>query len=263
MSKFFFYPFLSKAKDWIFLSEEETKHLMANRIKIGEKITLWNGRGLFLEARLEAYHGKRAKAKIEENWADKNINPVYRNGFQLFQALLKSTSRTDWLVEKATEVGVSCIYFFPTMHSLKKTISKSNLKRWKRIALSACKQSGYPFLPRIGFLKDIKKVAHKLESTVGTKLIADPQAQKTLSEYLKHSHSNTKDKQKNLLFLVGPEGDFSKSEKESFAKMGCIPVLLSRTILRSETAAIFGLAVIKSHFEDMHAHEICHQNFGL
>ncbi len=261
MSRFFFYPFLTNRKERVFLSEEETKHLLANRIKVGEEFTLWNGRGSFCKAYLEAYDRKRARIRTEGP-VKKNIGCSLHPKLQLFQALLKSTSRTDWLVEKATEIGISHIYFFPTTHSLKKTVSKSNFKRWRRIALSACKQSGHPFLPTIGFLRDTQKAIRKLESIAGIKLLADPKAQKTLFECLSQPLQRFS-KIQNVFLLIGPEGDFSETEKENFVKIDCVPVLLSRTVLRSETAAVFGLSVIKSYFENIYSYEICHQDSGL
>lgn len=144
----------------------------------------------------------------------------------LFVAPTKNADRMEWLVEKATEIGVSSITMMRCEHSERKTV---NHDRLLKMAVSAMKQSQQSFLPEV---HDITPFEEIIEQNFGQKFIA----------FVDHSNP---DHLKNLVapgvkyaLLIGPEGDFTKSEVDRAMENNWKKVSLGPTRLRTETAAL-------------------------
>jgi 16S rRNA (uracil1498-N3)-methyltransferase len=117
--------------------------------------------------------------------------------------------------------------------------------RYKRVALSASKQSQRNVLADIDSITDIKKVIFG-SGGFDLKLIPTlPGKRKSLKEAIAYS------KYKNILVLIGPEGDFSDEEIELAKKNGFIPVSLGDLVLRVETAAVSVASFIRLYYSDM------------
>ncbi|MFC1724624.1 RsmE family RNA methyltransferase [candidate division KSB1 bacterium] len=155
----------------------------------------------------------------------------------LIQALIKG-DRFDWIVEKATELGVTSIIPVVT----EKTVLKPNpakLKRWKKIALSALKQCGGTVLPEINEILSFPEAVDKVFKN-DLKLIAYMSgSSRPVKKILGSQHFSGRPK---IVVAIGPEGDFTIAEIDKAKESGFLPVSLGERRLRSETAALFMIA---------------------
>ncbi|MCH8055169.1 MAG: 16S rRNA (uracil(1498)-N(3))-methyltransferase [Deltaproteobacteria bacterium] len=155
----------------------------------------------------------------------------------------------DWVVEKATELGVRTIVPFLSSHTVPRLDSKKIERRharWKKIALSAAKQSGRTRIPEILGLSEfgdlvrrpwpceLKLLFWKKESLQGPAQIRE----KTV-------------RPDSLLLVIGPEGGFSPDEASEAMRHGFKSIRLGKRILKSETAALASLSLIQFLWGDM------------
>ena len=145
---------------------------------------------------------------------------------------LKNVSRFEWFVEKSTELGISQITPLVCEYSEKK---KVNMDRLERILISSLKQSNQFFKPIINSIKTFEDFIRDNEDEL-------------LMANLKTSNKIKRElfTQNNICLMIGPEGGFSDGEIKLAKKQNIKEVSLGNSRLRSETAAIFGLSVIKS-----------------
>ena len=177
----------------------------------------------------------------EGAWAKRKLPPI-----ALFQGLPKR-SKMDLIVRQAAEGGVSVVTPFASEYSaikLKKEPGEK-VKRWERIVREARQQSGSSIETEILQPKDFDALLEYWESLkknyrnpLGILLHQDPLEKGTFHDYL--------GKDPDFVGLaVGPEGGFSSGEVRRFLAAGFKPVLLGNTILRTETAALYGTAAIR------------------
>ncbi len=240
MSRFLFYSPLV-TNEVILLSPEESHHLLVERIKPGSSVFLSDGKGNLFRGIYEGEKRGRAQIRVEEKVGEE------KRSFDLvvWQAVLKSPSRMDWVVEKLTEIGVSQIGFFSSHRSLKSTIPPEKMERWEKIVLSACKQSGRTIFPDLIFLEQWEDFIFSLSNSPGTVILADPEGNEALLSFLQER------KERSFQIVIGPEGDLTREEREEILKKAQGKrIRLSKKILRSETASLFSASVVTSFLED-------------
>ena len=213
------------------LSELDSKHaIRVLRLKKGDDITIMDGKGILAEGVIIDDHVK--KTKVTVNKAD-----FYDPPLKLILAFspTKSNDRNEWIVEKGTELGMTDCYPIFTHHSERR---KWNTDRMHKIAVSAMKQSGNPWLPQLheaqsfdNFLKTIPFEGVKMMAHCG--------------EAEKIRISDLANPLKNQLILIGPEGDFSIEEIKKATQHHFQFVDLGNLTLRTETACITALSVMK------------------
>lgn len=214
-------------KQTINLSTEETRHLKALRLKSGDIIELFDGKGKIASGKLE-FDGKKVKVKINKIEKFSQEKPE----ITLWTAIPKG-ERADWLIEKAVEVGVNKI--IPIIFRYSVVIpKKAKLERWKRIVINASAQSKRAFIPEI---KEPIKFKEALTQIKDEQIILCHQDGKNIKE-LKFDN-------KKIILIIGPEGGFDKTELEIKAEK----LKLSKNILRIETAGIVGISSIVHNFE--------------
>ena len=223
-----FYSNFSESQDEIVVNENDSKHIIKSyRKNIGDIIKFTNGEGLLAEAKI-IYKGKKIKVKIL------NILKKKREKISIHIAIspLKNPSRLEWFVEKATEIGVRQITPIVTKYSEKK---KVNYERLERISISSLKQSSQFFKPQIN---EIENFSEFIINNKEQKIMANLKTKK----FLKKGSivSNT------LCLIIGPEGGFSDDEIQEARDNKVTEISLGENRLRSETAAIYGLSLIKS-----------------
>lgn len=244
MSRFFFHPVLQEGKV-VILSPEEGFHLEVERIAPQSLIMLCDGKGCLFRA---FYLGKKdQKHLVEIRERVEKVQPSYR--VEIWQGILHAPARMDWLVEKATEIGVSKIGFFPSGRSVVSRISAHRVERWKKIVTNACKQSGRVFFPEVQIFPTWDDFLSSLFYFKGPVFWADPTEKTTLYDFLS-------DEREEQLFalLVGPEGDFTEKERETlFAFSRIHRVKLLSGILRSETASLIGASLLMGFLDGRYA----------
>lgn len=235
MQKCYYHGMLSVGS--IFLSEEESHHLVhVARIRHDEKIMILNGNGQIGHGRFVNYCDKVAMVQID----DTEIVNRPSIDISLLQSVLVNNCN-DHIVREATAIGVNKIIFCETQHSECRLAKKidSKLARWNTIAIESCKQSGNPFLPEILYFKSLDDV---VVSDNSIKLFGG------LSKYaipVLHSLKNVTD-ESEIVFAIGPEGDFSFPEYGNLRSRGFIECSLGSSVLRSETAAIYVMSVLSN-----------------
>ena len=223
-----FYSNFNESQDEIVVNENDSKHIIKSyRKSIGDIIKFTNGDGLLVEAKITE-KGKKIKAKIL------NVLKKKRDKVSIHIAIspLKNPSRIEWFVEKATEIGVKQITPIITKHSEKKRL---NYERLERIAISSLKQSNQSFKPQIN---QIENFSDFIINNKEQKIMANLKTKNVLKKDLIVSDK--------LCLIIGPEGGFSDDEIQEAKKNKISEVSFGENRLRSETAAIFGLSILKS-----------------
>lgn len=207
------------------LPEEEAGHcLRVLRLTMGDEVMLTDGKGSFYKAVISAATGKRCQVKVVEELSQEK---GWNGWLHVAMAPTKNMDRTEWFVEKATEIGLDELTFLNSRYSERKVIKT---ERVEKILVSAVKQS----------LKASKPVLH--EMTDFNKFIAqDFKGQK----FICHCNEGEKKLLKEVIvpgedavILIGPEGDFSEEEVAKALSCGFQPVSLGKSRLRTETAAL-------------------------
>jgi 16S rRNA (uracil1498-N3)-methyltransferase len=233
----------------IVLSPEETHHLVAvNRAKTGDTVVAFNGRGA--EWICELIGERKSGATLKVRFHQK-VKPLLYE-ITLGQALPKGPSM-DSIVRKATEIGAVRIVPLEserTQVHLDADRSDKKIDKWQTAALEAAKQCGNPFLPEV---TAVQKASAFMETARGydLKLIASlqPGAQslKTVLAAFRSARDRAPSK---VLWLIGPEGDFTPAEMSLAKNAGFEPITLGPLVLRCETAATYALSVLSYELQN-------------
>ncbi len=216
---------------------DERKHLIrVLRKKPGDPILFVDGEGWIYEGVLTRVNPE-IEIEILDRRRDREDGSVE---VTLAPALLKG-SRLDMVVEKATELGVASIIPMRSARTVAggREPGVQKLERWRRIALSAMKQSLRARLPRIG---PVMSLADLLASAVSYDL-----ALIAWEEEKNHSPdlaTGLNPETKRVLLMIGPEGGFAREEIEMAREADIQTVSLGRSRLRSDTASIAGLTLL-------------------
>lgn len=210
---------------------EESKHaIRVMRLSVGSKILLTNGRGEEAEAEILDLDLSGSLVRVL-SLAEKKER---RFRIELLQAAIKG-NRMDWIVEKATELGVDAIHVIDSQFS----VGGDRLQRWERLAHAALKQSGNLKMPEIFESVPLLEALARIPAD-SCKFLLSLEGHKGLAEEIQ---SNLPQGEARVFLAIGPEGGFSADEEKIFAENGFKPCLLSSNILRGETAAVSALSV--------------------
>ncbi len=207
------------------------RHLFrARRLKAGVRLRAVDGEGRARWADVDRVERRRAVLSLAEPAPDNE--PAYR--LHLEVAALRP-ERASWLVEKATEIGVRGIRFITTARTPRK-YSPASLERLRRVARAAVEQSHRSRVPEIAGVEPWETVVAFLsdpDRAIGDRYVLDFDARRLESWRGQGSSGSV---------LVGPEGGWSRSERQELEQLGCQTVSLGDRTLRVETAAIAAAA---------------------
>ena len=228
---FFYKEDLTASDTTLVLDEATSKHMVqVLRMQVGEQLQLTNGKGdLFT---VEIIDDNRKKCKVKAIQKSKISNP--KSKITIAISLIKNSTRFEWFLEKATEIGVAEI--IPLVcERTEKTSFKA--ERLKSILVSAMLQSQQCWLP----------VLH--EPTKFNKLVqSSAQQQKFIAHCIDGAKRNLTDLNNESLsskiILIGPEGDFTPNEIEIALQNNFSAVALGETRLRTETAGIVAATLL-------------------
>ncbi|MGJ3236951.1 16S rRNA (uracil(1498)-N(3))-methyltransferase [Marivirga sp.] len=206
------------------LDQEESKHCVkVLRMQNGDEINLIDGKGTFYQAKITNAHHKKCEFEIIET-TQEEPSSFHKH---LAIAPTKNMDRMEWLIEKATEMGIDEVSFFQSFHSERKIIK---IDRLEKKAISAMKQSLKAKKPILNELKAYKSILDNAKEV--NKFIAYVDFDNEI--HLK----NELDKVTDTLILIGPEGDFTEEEVQMAISKGFKKVSLGKSRLRTETAAL-------------------------
>jgi 16S rRNA (uracil1498-N3)-methyltransferase len=230
------------------LSPEESHHLVAvNRARAGDPVTAFDGRGTEWLATLEVADKRAARLRVQ---SVRTARPLPHR-ITLGQALPKGGTM-DAIVRKATELGAARVVPLESERSqvhLDGDRSGRKVEKWRTAALEAAKQCGNPWLPEIG---EIQTVAALLDSRpdFDLRLIASLQAgSASLKSVLAAFRAARGRPPFTVLWLIGPEGDFTPGETRLALARGFEPVTLGPLVLRCDTAAVYALSVLNHELQ--------------
>jgi 16S rRNA (uracil1498-N3)-methyltransferase len=218
------------------LDANAARHAQALRLVSGDAIVLFNGQGGEYVARL-TFEGRKARAVATHHVPDDRTAPV---AITLAQALL-SSEKMDWVVQKATELGVTQIAPFAAARSTVRLDAERAGKRmehWQGVVRAACEQCG---MNRVPVIAPITPLATLLTSTQ-----ADHACRMTLA--IGASASLTAQPRpeagQSAIIVIGPEGDFAPEELRALDQAHFTRVSIGPRILRTETAGLAALAML-------------------
>jgi 16S rRNA (uracil1498-N3)-methyltransferase len=155
----------------------------------------------------------------------------------------------DWVVEKATELGVQVIVPFVSSYTVPKLNDRkieTRTRRWHRIALSAVKQCGRTVVPQILTPCELRAIVRQPWIDTLKLLFWEREGHLTVKQvYETERHA------RSILLVIGPEGGFSAAEADDARQYGFESVRLGRRILRAETAALAASTVVQVLWGDM------------
>ncbi len=216
----------------VVLDEDTSKHIVqVLRMQNGEPLQLTNGRGDLFTCEITDNNRKRCSVKILQT---SNLKGQSSN-ITIAISLIKNSSRFEWFLEKATELGVSEIV--PMIcERTEKTAFKA--ERMKSILVSAMLQSQQCWLPVLHEPTKFNALVHS--SAQQQKFIAHcmDDAKRSLTDLNNESLSSK-------VILIGPEGDFTPGEIELALQNNFSAVSLGETRLRTETAGIAAAALFR------------------
>jgi 16S rRNA (uracil1498-N3)-methyltransferase len=235
MDRFYFHLFDRSDAEIIIEGNEAHHIIIVARKGVGDKIEVSNGKGEIRECEIVSIKKKQVVCRV--------LNRIHlekgKPQFNFLVPVLKSPNRFEFMLEKLTELGVNEIIPFVSENSLK--VSDKNV-RWKKVLISAMKQSQVDLLPQLRTLSDFNQVVNQIDLTNSLIYYGDVEGINP-SQLMSSQQIPKVD---SIYLVVGPEGDFSKKERELLLSLSSTPVKLSMNRLRSETAAIVLMSLIKN-----------------
>lgn len=224
------------------------------RLSVGDPVTLFDGRGGEYASRIDEIRKDVVLVNVLEHHALERESPLR---LTLAQGISRG-ERMDWVIQKATELGVSCIAPLLTERSVVQLDARQALKKlqhWRSIAISACEQSGRNRLPHIA-------EPVRLHEFLGADASCSPDAsggcpdasadcRLLLSPGARLHFADVVAEAARVAVLIGPEGGLAANEQEAATSVGFTPVRLGPRVLRTETAAICALTLLQQKFGDL------------
>ncbi|MBI5658722.1 MAG: 16S rRNA (uracil(1498)-N(3))-methyltransferase [Nitrosomonadales bacterium] len=211
------------------------------RLRVNDPVQVFDGEGGAFDARIDEIGGKRVVLHELQTCMAEAESPLR---ITLAQAMCGS-EKMDWVVQKATELGVAEIRPVQAQRSVARLSSERAEKRvlhWRNVAIAACEQCGRNLLPQIHFPLEFGAWLEAMRDAPGARLLLMPEGATALREQPQPQAAAT--------LLVGPEGGFSADEVRVAQRAGFTPIRLGANILRTETAAIAGIAALQTLWGD-------------
>lgn len=211
------------------------------RLRPGDPVTLFNGDGREYAARLVEV-GRRARAVIDSVGAPARESPLR---ITLLQAIARG-EKMDWIVQKATELGVARITPVSTARSgVRLDAARADKRRehWHAVAIAACEQCGRNVVPVID--APVELAAWPREADAGDRG----------ARWMLRPDAGTRPRDLRLApgrptLAIGPEGGFDEADTTVLAAQGFRGLALGPRVLRTETAGIAALAALQALYGD-------------
>jgi len=219
-------PAPSFERDRIHIKDDEHRHLVVGRVEKDELVEVFDGKGNVWTVSVESSGKRETVAVLRES---RRIPPP---GLDLILAMaMVRTTAFELTLEKAVEIGVTRIVPFSAARS--NAAPGRRLDRWLRIVVEAAKQSKRYYLPAI---EEVMTFDQALSIPAATRIMFAEHNGGPLKSALAGSPA---------LYLIGPEGGWTTAEVSAAHDRGFAAVTLGPAILRAETAAIVGGALIQ------------------
>ena len=224
------------------LPETPAGHLLrVLRLGSGDACVLFNGNGRDYRARIAAAGKRQATVEIVDAREVANESPLR---IVLLQALARG-EKMDWIVQKATELGVAAIVPVVSERSevrLDGERAGRRLAHWRGVAIAACEQSGRARLPEVAAPCALAQALQALPAS-GCRLALDPEAEATVATLQPAARLP-------VVVGIGPEGGWSPGDLARLRGAGFTGLRLGPRVLRTETAGIAAIAALQARLGD-------------
>lgn len=226
----------------LILNEAEAKHARSVlRIREGDRIIVLNGEGKEILCETQEVRNNFIKLSVIQE----NRIPFIDFEITLYQAITKGKTM-DMIIQKATELGVNRIVPVLSDRSVPdwdKTKSVAKVEKWKTVCIESIKQCGSAWIPKLELPMKINEAINDSNSS-DISLIATLQSDaKHPRIHIDSFHLEKGHKLSKIAIWVGPEGDYTPAEINTIRR-SALPISLGPLVLRSETAAIYCLAIL-------------------
>lgn len=211
------------------------------RLRPGDPLAVFDGRGGEHAARIEEFRKGAVIIAVGDRSAAERESPL---SLTLAQGISRG-ERMDWVVQKATELGVTRIVPVATERTVVKLDARQSarkLQHWQGIAVAACEQSGRNRIPDITAPRSLQEFLSGLGAGA-TRLLLSPAGARRIEEL--------QPPQGEVLVLIGPEGGLAETEQRAATAAGFVALRLGPRVLRTETAAVATLALLQHRFGDL------------
>ena len=211
----------------------------AMRMRPGDALTVFNGMGGEYPATISAV-GKKFVALELGELRDREVESPL--AIHLGIAISRG-DRMDWLIQKATELGVNSVSpVFTERVEVKLKGDRADKKRrhWQQIAIAACEQCGRNQLPQINASQELSRWIDKTEADL--KLVLHHRAPVESDHDISPS---------SIALLIGPEGGLSEAEIGLSGNAGYQPLKLGPRVMRTETAPLAAIAILQARWGDI------------
>lgn len=210
------------------------------RLREGDALTLFDGHGGEFGARIAGFRKDSVQVEVTEH---RDVERESTLNLTLAQGISRG-ERMDWVMQKATELGVTRIIPVITERTMVKLDERQadrKLEHWRAIVVSACEQCGRNRVPEVILPQVYIEAVRSIDPAV-TRVLLSPTGTLRARDLGQPS---------SIAMLIGPEGGLSDKEQEAAIDAGFQPLRLGPRILRTETAAIAALAALQHNYGDI------------
>lgn len=219
----------------LMLGKEESQHcIKVLRHGVGDEIEVIDGMGKLFRCQITSAHPKRTEVKILECKDEFGSHPYC---LTMAIAPTKNIDRFEWFVEKAVEIGVDRIVPLLCAHSERKVVKRERLEK---IVISASKQSKKAKLAKVDEMAEFENFIEGIDKNSNILIAHCDEEYAEGKVYLPCILSNDKE----IVILIGPEGDFSPEEIKRVLAIGGKGISLGESRLRTETAGVMAVAMV-------------------
>jgi 16S rRNA (uracil1498-N3)-methyltransferase len=234
----FLAPDLDPSRGTATLTDGEAHHLTrVLRLGVGDRVALFDGRGVEFEARVDRIAGGNVTLQLE---ASIESTPERRVSLTLAQAVLKGSSMDD-VVRDATMMGIAAIVPLVTEHTIaRRAASSHGAERWRRVAIASVKQCRRARVPDVA--EPISFDEFRRQSRQGpTLLLVEPSVEAVRPRPIR---SVLGQQPESATLVVGPEGGWAAGELRTALDAAFTPITLGPLTLRADSAAFAALAAL-------------------
>ena len=233
--------------DTLVLPAGAARHVQVLRLQPDDTITLFNGGQQGAGGEFEATVTRMGRSDVEVTVGAHNA--IEREAARQVHLVvgMPANDRMDWLVEKATELGVASLQPLITERSVLRLSGERAEKKqahWQSVAVAACEQCGLNRVPMVHGILTLAQWAKTQMPDAAPKFLLSLRED---SQPLQTAMTTSAVGAESFTFLSGPEGGLSDAEEQLALHHGFVPVSLGSRVLRSETAALAALISIPNY----------------
>ena len=243
-----FYVSKERIEKSVVTFEKDIEHQICKVLRLidGNSVIVFDNSGHEYLIELRNVNSKKIHGQILEKT---KIDTELSIGISLFQSVLKSGERFEYILQKCTELGITRFVPLVTSRTIPRITSNSILAkrlRWGKIIREAAEQSGRVLLPELSEIKYFNELSG-IDENLSIILWEEEEIQ-DIKNHLSVISNDTSSNISNINIIVGPEGGFEENEIQFAKNIGATPVSLGKRILRSDTAGIVAVTCVMYEF---------------